>query len=233
MALSKKLQSYLVTLVNKGIIPQDLRDAIISASDINASNEDGLGLVQYVSSNGDIRTLRTLINYGLDVNQLDSDSHSALHAAILSENKSIINFLLQPNILQNVLQTNLDEMNAMQLAVQQRDASALSMLLKDKRFKAALHHKDIFGRTALDIAANAKWDEGIKLLLNNNPIQPNVVSGYGKTFYDISQHNLESQLKKYLGRKGQKSLYNIGNCNGWSFLYMVYLTQESRNILIS
>uniref|UniRef100_A0A0Q9YJD7 Ankyrin repeats (3 copies) n=1 Tax=Candidatus Berkiella aquae TaxID=295108 RepID=A0A0Q9YJD7_9GAMM len=225
MALNRRLKSYLVTLVNKAIIPQDLLDEIVSTGDINVLNEEGIGLVQYVCFNGNVQSLKTLINHGLDINHIDSDSNSALHVAILNKNKSIIDFLLQSNILKNPLQTNFEEMNALQLAAQRKDASALITLLKDSRFKGSLAHKDIFGRTALDIAANAKWDEGIKLLLNNKHIQPNTIAGYGKTFYDIGQLNLEQKLRRFLDKKGQKALNDVGNCNGWSFLYMVYLTQ--------
>ncbi len=224
--LNKSSKAYLKKLVRNSIIPQDLLDAIVSTNDINTHNEQGVGLVQYVCSNGTKQDLQILIKHGLDINQLDCNSNSALHVAILSKNKTLINFLLQAMSGENVLQTDCDGMNPLHLAIQLKDERALKTIMKDQRFIPSLASKDIYGRTALDIAANAKWDKGIKVLLNSNDIEVENIPGYGNTFYDLSQHHLEKKLGIFLGKKGQSALNKRGNCHGWSFLYLVYLTAD-------
>lgn len=115
-----------------------------------------------------------------------------------------------------ILGTNENGMNALHLAMENKNLETVTALINANEFKRSLDAKDAMGRTAADIATEAGFKEGLALLgqdLGN----------------DLSQGAIDPKLLSYLESTGtdpSRVLNNSGNCNGWAFLYQIYVTDD-------
>jgi ankyrin repeat protein len=85
---------YASTLCRSEIVRQ-----LLQKSDVNAVDRDGKNSLMLASDNesreGDIDTVRLLLDAGADVNAADNDGHNALWYARFNDNNDVANLLLE------------------------------------------------------------------------------------------------------------------------------------------
>lgn len=129
----------------------------------------------------------------------------------------ILKILATPTLPSEIiLGTNENGMNALHLAMENKNLETAIALINASEFKAALDTKDSMGRTAADIAAEVGFAEGLSLLGED-------------VGNDLSQGAIDPKLLSYLeltGTDPSRVLNDSGNCNGWAFLYQIYVTDD-------
>lgn len=142
-----------------------------------------------------------------------------------------INSLLStPMLPQNIiLATNENGMNALHIAMANKNIDTAQALLATSEFIDNITSKDSSGRTAINIANEEGFTEGLSLLneygLINEETDKNAKN-------DLSQAALDPKLLSYLESSGMDPtlvLGNEGNCNGWAFLYQIYATNDKED----
>lgn len=215
------------------IIPEDSAEKILDSKNLNiAIDENERNLVHYVAQYGEAEQIKKLLLLGMDLNPTDKWSNTPLHlAAKRGKDIELVEYILDyaaknaDNPVNDVLVTNDEGMNALHIAIENANIPVIETLLKNNLFAANLEKRDLYGRTALDIAIELQLDEVITLL--NRNIVPGHQLNYGVVLADLSQDVLNKKLAHYLkikGRDSSKIIQPGGNCNGWSFIYQIFVT---------
>lgn len=221
-------------LFNELIKNKIITDEIQARLAKNNVDENGSTLLHYVVKKGNLSQVKELMQVGdLEFLFIENNySVTPLHAAVSAGKTDIVLFFLNTLRADKIIKTDDIEGTVLHLAAMSKNAEILQTLLEDKRIRNLMNKKDTYGRTALDIAVENGFDEGIRLL-SNSDIAPNEYEGYGANMIDFSQEVLNEKLAKFLKILNIKSSMIIderGNCNGWSFLYQIYLTAGKENI---
>jgi len=138
---------------------------------------------------------QALIPAGADINA-QIGCEPILHAVVRNGLIDQLQFCLKlPGI--NLHSTDWLEANVFHKAAQSGNAEILHLLLKDPNLECLKAAKDIYGRTALDIAVGLGADECIRILLNDPAIDPQSLPGYGQTPVDIGQNIINQKLLGY------------------------------------
>ncbi|MGE3319901.1 MAG: ankyrin repeat domain-containing protein [Candidatus Berkiella sp.] len=150
------------------------------------------------------------------------------HRMVYSEDvegvEAFMGIPMLPNELLLAKNPSFEEMNALQIAFQEKSLEMINTLLEYDAFKNDLFAKDLYGRTVVDLAVDSNFEEGIQLLEEMGYV---VSPQDRKAVIDLSQDNIDKKLIKYLddkGISGSSIVDEEGNCNGWSFLYQIYVT---------
>lgn len=129
--------------------------------------------------------------------------------------------------------TNHEGMNALQMAIWDKDLEIVELLLNDERFLAHLKDQDLYGRTALDLARHAGFDDAVNLISQKVDGNLEEYSNQIDAVLNIRQNYVIEKLTQYLELQGRDAL-NImdqeGVCNGLAFLHQVYSTNGQQDM---
>lgn len=230
-----KLVGYLKA---ENIIPLKLAELIFKENDINAADEDGNTALFHAIEKNHLNAIKRLLANGAK-NTLNENSSTPFLYAIRHAYSTVIKYFLDQNNLpasflpQDLLATDQLNRNAFHIAAAAPDLVATKLLLADERFEPIRRKKDLYGHTPFDVAIIHKQDKIAEALsgqpLAEIPRNPN----YGKKPLNIVQDVLNEQLAKYLsllGRQGNLIIPNEGNCNGWVFIFFLYVSLGQSNI---
>jgi ankyrin repeat protein len=129
---------------------------------------------------GDIKTVRTLLAHGVDVNAADEKGWTPLRSAVFQENVTLVKLLLAKGADPNTKDKS-DGSTSLQWAAQIGHAEMVASLLKSG---ADVNARDTFsGATALYFAAGAGHVGAVKALLAAGA-NPNVPDKFGDTMLD-------------------------------------------------
>lgn len=127
-----------------------------------------------------------------------------------------------------------ENMNILHLAAQYKQTEALLILLQNKKFRDKVAEKDIYGRTALDIALSNGLDEVVEKLYPEmaEELKQSSISKNQPDTKD--QATINEKLSNYLdsqGLQGKLALDYEGNCGGWGFMFLTWPLPKFRQML--
>lgn len=96
------------------------------------------------------------------INGQDKNGYTALHYAVENGNLNAVKELLRFGAKCQI--ENLEQMNALHFAAMHNKADIILLLLQSEEFRKNLKAKDLYKRTALDLALEYESNEAIKLL---------------------------------------------------------------------
>lgn len=140
--------------------------------DVNIKNNMGVTPLFYAAEKGLIELAKKMINHpDIDVNKITS-GYTPLTVAIISKNIEIVMCLLQHERI-DVNLFVLDNVFApLHIATQSENIKAVRELLKHENI--IVNKRNCYGQTALYIATNRGCNDIIKLLLQQENIDPNI-----------------------------------------------------------
>lgn len=229
--LTDEDKQYVESLAIEQVIPQSLKEKILTEENINAADSQGLTALHYAAQKGKVAAAKHLLSSS-GQNKPANDGVTPFILAVVNNNEDLVrHFLQQPAMEQIAEDKTIRGENALICAVKAKKPDMVRLLLNDPRFKSTIHATDIFGRTALDYAVRDRQTSSIRLLLNKPAmtfVEIRAMPKYGMAFHDLSQEKVNNKLKEFLSSRGYDPRLVLdpnGNCNGWSFLYQIYLTQ--------
>lgn len=168
---------------------------------------------------------------------------------IPEKNQEMIDYVLilaaesyQKEVLENCLNIvgpghamvlNPEKMSLLQCAIDLGDQEAVDILLKrDEIKKTILSHKDIYGRTALDIAIIENNSEITDMLLGELGLEKSSFKDNAPRFNILNQVVIGSKLSQYLQLNGidpGEVINEGGNCKGLVFLYQICTASGREN----
>lgn len=170
-----------------------------------------------------IDILKHLITKTSNIDTLSSLHGSALLLAIEIKNRPFVEHLLQQGA-DTTIETSNGE-NMLHVAAKTNDQDMFVLLLKTAGAQDLLLKKNIFGKTALDLAIENKSDNIIKLIDKTTPLETIQNSKpYGKEPISINQGTVLKKLRYFLTSQYRDISYfnESGHCNGFSFLREYY-----------
>ncbi len=235
-----EVQELLSELVEEDVITIDFAKAVLKEGSLNAKDEFGNTLLHYVSQNSipfRANCIQQLLELGA-TQKVNNYSETPLMTLFQSEASSAasIRFLIsnQPDFL---LKTDYEEKNVMHIACQS-DVDRIEMKLQKflentnpELIQALVKKKDIYGMTPLDYAVEKNNLEILTLLSQYDLLSDQYIQQHPSPFANISQNVLNKKIMKYLSLQGipeddiSKIIDKEGNCNGWSFLYLIYASK--------
>lgn len=192
-------------------------------------DSEGWNDLHFAAKNNDVATIKKAFEDKSPEFVTDKTLHSPLHVAAVFGSIDALKLILDNINLEQASLTNYELMNVFHSAVEHNQLEVVQILMNHAYFKNALSQKDIYGRTPFDIALQLGLKDLAKLL-SPQPI-PNVTKLPAfDSFVDISQDNLEDSLIEYLESEGRDPYPFVdifGECNGWEFLYQIYLSNDA------
>jgi len=142
---------------------------------LNVKDELGNAGIHRAAMNGDIDTLKLLINSGCDVNLLNNYGDSALHCAVEEDKINIVRVLLQKECDLHIINNN--GYSILHTAAQYGKLEIAELILTSK-FNKNITNKT--GDTPLHYAVDAEQIEMVKLLLQHK-CSYDIINKYGST----------------------------------------------------
>lgn len=211
---------------------EQLLSKVHETGDLNfANNKHGGTLLHFAAVHNDVEGLKTLIERGVVFSESEQ-YYTPLHVAVSVGNHEAVEYLLSILSDDELLKTTGEGRNVLHIAAEFQHTSIIELLLKNPIIRDSLFEKDIYGKTALDIAVEHKNQPLIETLVQANAIFTELSPPHNpKKSLDISQGNINNILSRYLemaGRNASEIILIKGNCFGWDFLSQVYFTQGEK-----
>ncbi|XP_022097081.1 transient receptor potential cation channel subfamily A member 1-like [Acanthaster planci] len=132
---------------------------------LNDVDNRGCTPIHYATRDGNIKSVKSLIELGATVNLKDFKKQSPLHFAAkygrFNSCKRLLDSSIGPNIINDI---DGEGMTALHIAALNGHAKVIQLLL----LRGALLHRDYKGRTPLHLAAMAGYQECMKILLTTH-----------------------------------------------------------------
>ena len=141
---------------------------------VNATNSTQATPLMFACSDGGrLDNIKTLIQYGADINARGINGSTLLHYAFRYSKQEIVEFLLKSNQV-SVNATNNDQVTPLMLACS--DGGRLDNMKTLIQYGADINARDINGETLLHIASRYAEQEIVELMLKLNQISVNATN---------------------------------------------------------
>ena len=146
---------------------------------VNATNNNQITLLMCACFNGGrLDNMKTLIQYGADINAKFNDGSKLLHLASTCSKQEIVEFLLKSNQI-SVNTTNNDQETPLMLAC--LNGGRLDNMKTLIQYGADINARDINGSTLLHLASRYAEQEIVEFLLKLNQISVNATNNNQRT----------------------------------------------------
>ncbi|CAB0020981.1 unnamed protein product [Nesidiocoris tenuis] len=170
-----------------------------------------------------INIVNSFLNSGAKIVKDETDSGSALHSAILSEEYSVIKFLLEQGADLDAYDSNGD--TPLHLAVRQKNPELVQTIiafLKD----GEIDMKNKEGVPALFLAVSSDWRAGVTLLLENGASVTTKSDSRETVFHIAAKLGDQEMMKELLSEKGADEVLQDKDAEGLTPLHRAIQTSS-------
>lgn len=237
---SDQWEDYLLELKKIDDFPEQLLKKVITVGDIDVKDEFGNTPIHYLAYNGHFAPLKKIFAMSDGQYQyLNDNSETPLMYALKTTDLNLTSFfvLIKNTSLEQMKIRNYEWQNVMHLICLYQHADAFEELLQNPTYSSLVRElliqPDLYGYTPIDYILKSK-NEDMLSILNDYDLMPSNANDRAlelssENNNDLSQANLNQKLMKYIRLKGgdaNRVVDENGACNGWSFLYQVYCSDN-------